>query len=559
MSFRCALYARYSSDLQRPTSIEDQLRICREYANSRGFEVLLDHIYTDEALCGVGADRPGLCRLLAAALSSPRPFDVILVDDSSRLSRNTANALSMFEKLSFAGVRLIAISQGIDSQHEQAQVLVTVHGMVDSLYVQELAKKTHRGMDGSMLRGRHTGGRIFGYDNVPLPDNQGVVLAINEAEAATIRRIFQMSADGISLKKIARSLNQEHIPTPRPKAKNGWATWCHSAVREMLYRELYIGKVIWNRSKFIRTPGTNKRVRRMRPQSEWRISQREELRIVDQVLWEQVNSRLQAFKDLFHARTRPGLLPRSETSKFLFSGLLKCGQCGGNLAIVAGGGKDQYRKYGCSQHWYRGACSNNLLERQVWLERRLLADLQSEILKPEAIEYTIAQFGEQLKATLGKLSGELAEMRERKRKIESELHRLTQTAAMTGPSAFLVQAINEREQELRQITDRLLSTGPESVDARLGEIRLFVNKQLSDIRQLLSKQEAVDPATVRTELRKHVSEIRMSPHPGNKRSHYVAEGSWDLVGKETGPHHEAAPLSIRMVAGGGFEPPTFGL
>jgi site-specific DNA recombinase len=167
------------------------------------------------------------------------------------------------------------------------------------------------------------------------------------------------------------------------------------------------------------------------------VSQREELRIVDQVLWEQVNSRLQAFKDLFHTRTRPGLLPRSETSKFLFSGLLKCGQCGGNLAIVAGGGKDQYRKYGCSQHWYRGACSNNLLERQVWLERRLLADLQSEILKPEAIEYTIAQFGEQLKATLGKLSGELAEMRERKRKIESELHRLTQTAAMTGPSAFL--------------------------------------------------------------------------------------------------------------------------
>src|ERR1700730_622544 len=198
--------------------------------------------------------------------------------------------------------------------------------------------------------------------------------------------------------------------------------------------------------------------------------------------------------------------------------------CAGEIqAFRFAGGKDQYRKYGCSQHWYRGACSNNLLERQVWLERRLLADLQSEILKPEAIEYTIAQFGEQLKATLGKLSGELAEMRERKRKIESELHRLTQTAAMTGPSAFLVQAINEREQEqeLRQITDRLLSTGPESVDARLGEIRLFVNKQLSDIRRLLSKHEAVDPATVRTELRKHVSEIRMNPQPGNKRSHYV--------------------------------------
>jgi site-specific DNA recombinase len=386
----------------------------------------------DEALCGVGAERPGLCRLLAAALSSPRPFDVILVDDSSRLSRNTANALGMFEKLSFAGVRLIAINQGIDSQHEQAQVLVTVHGMVDSLYVQELAKKAHRGMDGSMLRGRHTGGRIFGYDNISLGDDQGVVLAINESEAAIVRRIFQMSADGVSLKKIARILNQEHLPTPRPKAKNGWATWCHSAIREMLYRELYIGNVIWNRSTFIRVPGTNRRVRRMRPQSEWRTAHREELRIVDQALWERVNTRLQAFKDSYHAKTHPGLLPRADTTRFLFSGLLKCGQCGGNLAIVAGGGKKQYHKYGSSQHWYRGACSNNLLERQIWLEKTLLADLQAEILKPEALEYTITQFGEQLKATLGKLSGELAQMRERKKTIESELRRLTETAALHG-------------------------------------------------------------------------------------------------------------------------------
>ncbi len=559
MSFLCAIYARYSSDLQRPTSIEDQIRICREYANSRGFEILNEHIYTDEALCGVGGERPGLCRLLAAALSFPRPFDIILIDDSSRLSRNTANTLGMFEKLNFAGVRLIAISQGIDSNHEQAQVLVTVHGMVDSLYVQELAKKTHRGLDGSLLRGRHTGGRIFGYDNVALPENQGVVLAINQTEAAVVRRIFQMSAKGVSLKKIATALNEEHLPTPRPQARNGWATWCHTAIREMLYRELYAGTIIWNRSKFVRVPGTNRRVRRMRPQSEWRIVQREDLRIIDQDLWEQVKRRLNAFKELYHSRLQPGLLPRSETTKFLFSGLLKCGRCGGNLAIVAGGRKDQYRKYGCSQHWYRGACSNNLLERQEWLEKRLLADLQAEVLRPEAVDYTIAQFGEQLKVALGKLSGELSDMRDRKQKVEVELRRLTETAAQTGPSAFLVQAINQREQELRQITDKLLASGPESVDARLGEIRLFVANRLRDIRQLLSNTEFADPTEIRAELRKHVSEIRLTPHEGHPRGHYVAEGRWDLLGRDEGPAHNSAPVSIRMVAGGGFEPPTFGL
>jgi hypothetical protein len=317
----------------------------------------------------------------------------------------------------------------------------------------------------------------------------------------------------------------------------------------MLYRELYAGTVIWNRSKFVRVPGTNRRVRRARPHSEWRIVQREDLRIVDQDLWEQVNRRLRTFKELYHSRLQPGLLPRSETTKFLFSGLLKCGRCGGNLAIVAGGRKQQYRKYGCSQHWYRGACSNGLLERQEWLEKRLLADLQEEVLKPEAVEYTITQFGEQLKAALAKLSGELAHMRERKQKVEIELRRLTETAAQTGPSAFLVQAINQREQELRQLTDKLLANGPESVDARLGEIRAFVNNRLTDIRKLMSNTEFADPTAVRNELRKHVSEIRLTPQDGKARGHYVAEGAWNLIGKEEGPAHNTAPVSIRMVAG----------
>src|ERR1700679_3502179 len=90
---RCAAYARYSSDLQSPLSIDDQLRIGREYAKTRGFDFREEHVYIDEALGGRGADRPGLGRLLNAALSPSRPFDVILLDDSSRLARNTKDAL----------------------------------------------------------------------------------------------------------------------------------------------------------------------------------------------------------------------------------------------------------------------------------------------------------------------------------------------------------------------------------------------------------------------------------------------------------------------------------
>jgi site-specific DNA recombinase len=148
MILRCAAYARYSSDLQSPLSIDDQLRICREYAKSRGFVFLEEHVYVDEAVSGVGADRPGLGRLLNAALSAARSFDVILLDDSSRMARNTKDALTLFERLNFAGIRLIAVSQGIDSDNEQAHVLVTVHGMVDSLYVRNLPRKRIVGWKG---------------------------------------------------------------------------------------------------------------------------------------------------------------------------------------------------------------------------------------------------------------------------------------------------------------------------------------------------------------------------------------------------------------------------
>jgi DNA invertase Pin-like site-specific DNA recombinase len=95
-------------------------------ANTRSFAGLVfleEHVYVDEAVSGVGADRPGLGRLLNAALSAARPFDVILLDDSGRLARNTKDALTFFERLNFAGIRLIAVSQGIDSDNEQAHVL----------------------------------------------------------------------------------------------------------------------------------------------------------------------------------------------------------------------------------------------------------------------------------------------------------------------------------------------------------------------------------------------------------------------------------------------------
>ena len=181
MKFRCAAYARYSSDRQSPASIDDQLRKCREYAERQGWDLLEPHVYRDEALSGAGADRPGLTRMLEAASRSERPFDILLIDDTSRLSRTLSDAVRIVETLTFRGFRVVSVSQGIDSQNDQADVLMTVHGLVDSLYIKELGKKTHRGLEGRALQGLHTGGRCFGYDN--LREGESVRLQINRSEA----------------------------------------------------------------------------------------------------------------------------------------------------------------------------------------------------------------------------------------------------------------------------------------------------------------------------------------------------------------------------------------
>lgn len=166
-----------------------------------------------------GADRDGLKHLIAAAKSLPRPFDVILVDDTSRLSRNVGDASRIREQLGFVGVRIIAVSQGIDSQDEQSEVLFDVHALVDTLYIKELGKKTHRGLEGLALRGYHTGGNCYGYCNVRVEG--GVKLEVNESEAMIVRRIFEMAAAGSSLKKIAKTLNLERIFASAPEGQEG--------------------------------------------------------------------------------------------------------------------------------------------------------------------------------------------------------------------------------------------------------------------------------------------------------------------------------------------------
>ena len=117
--------------------------------------------------------RPGLQALMAAAAQQPRPFDMLLVDDSSRVARDIPDTIRVLQTLKFFGVRVVYISQHIDSASEQAETLVAVHGMVDSLYLREAATSIKRGLAGQHARGFATGAITFGYRTVSVPDPSG--------------------------------------------------------------------------------------------------------------------------------------------------------------------------------------------------------------------------------------------------------------------------------------------------------------------------------------------------------------------------------------------------
>lgn len=127
MPLRCATYARYSSDRQSPASIDDQLRMCREHAQKQGWHMLEEHIYFERELSGAGADRPGWMKLQGIIRRRPCPFDVLLVDDTSRLCRNLGDNAKFTEEMAYLGIRVVAVSQGIDTQNKQAKVLMTFH------------------------------------------------------------------------------------------------------------------------------------------------------------------------------------------------------------------------------------------------------------------------------------------------------------------------------------------------------------------------------------------------------------------------------------------------
>ena len=361
---RTAAYARYSSDSQREASLDDQLRNCRVYAARQGWPAPVE--FTDAAVSGARSDRPGYVRLLGAAGN----FDVILIDDLSRLSRDSIESARTVKRLTFAGVRLIGVSDGVDTGRKSHKADVGLRGLMSELYIDDLAEKTHRGLTGRALQGASAGGLPFGYRVAGVGQR-----VIDETQAAVVLRIYTDYADGKSPRTIAAALNAESVRPPRG------STWAASAIHGdtrrgigILANSIYIGRQIWNRSRWVKHPESGRRVRQERPPAEWVTTDHPELAIVTRVLWDAVQARLTGKSIAVPARVgRP--------ARHLLSGLLRCGECGGPMVVI------DAHSYGCSISKERGTCSSRIRLRRTTAEAALLAGIRAQLLTEEAFEH----------------------------------------------------------------------------------------------------------------------------------------------------------------------------
>jgi DNA invertase Pin-like site-specific DNA recombinase len=384
---KVALYARYSSDQQRDASIEDQFGVCRAHAAANAWQIA--DSYCDRAISGASLLRPGIQALLGDAQRGQ--FNIVIAEAMDRLSRDQEDVAGIYKRLKFAGVKIITLAEG-----EISELHVGLKGTMNALFLKDLADKTRRGLRGRVEKGKSGGGLCYGYrairkisaDGEPIRGDREIVAA----EADIVRRIFTEFASGRSPKHLVFELNRLGVPGPMGK---GWTpSTIHGSAKRgngILNNELYVGKLVWNRQRFLKDPSTGKRIARLNPREEWIVSEVPELRIIEDELWDAVKAKqTTSAKSLEQPVASKGESLKSlNRQTHIFSGLLVCGSCMGSYTIR---GRD---RYACANHYARGTCGNKLGIARQSIEERVLSGLKHRLVSADAVAEAVRAFHEE--------------------------------------------------------------------------------------------------------------------------------------------------------------------
>ena len=525
---RAVIYARYSSDNQRDASIEDQVRTCKARIEKEGW--VLVATYSDHAVSGSNRLRPGYQKLLEDARGGA--FDVVIAEALDRLSRDQEDTAALFKHLAFASVKLVTLSEG-----EITELHVGLKGTMNALFLKDLAQKVRRGLEGRVREGRSGGGLCYGYDVVREHDAHGDLVRgsrrINGAEATIVRRVFTEFAAGRSPRTIALQLNAKGVAGPHGE------TWGPSTIygnwrrgTGLLNNELYVGRLVWNRQRFVKDPSTGKRQARLNPRDEWVIQEVPELRIVDDALWDAVKARQ---KHIRHDLTHDGAGVRSERARrpaYLLSNLIKCGVCDGGFSKVS------THHYGCSNARNRGTCPNLLTIRRDVIEASVLSGLKTHLMDPDLVKEFVAEYHRELNRLNAGLEHAHALKKDELVRIERQIRALVDAikdGIRTPTMREELLALEARKVELAAALEHAPAPAPR-LHPKLAEI---YRHKVANLQEELSRPEL--RAEAAEAIRSLVEEIRLVPENGRLE----IELAGDLAGILALASGSKKPVSVR--------------
>ncbi|MDZ5454446.1 recombinase family protein [Labrys sp. ZIDIC5] len=546
---RACIYARYSSELQREASIEDQLRICRRLIADRGWKEAAVH--ADQGMSGSSHLRPGYQAMMQDARAGR--FDILVAESLDRLSRDQEHIAALFKQLRFLGIPILTVAEG-----EISELHIGLKGTMSALYLKDLAQKTHRGLEGRVRNGKSAGGISYGYRAVryALPDGSVTTgeRVIDEEQAEIVRRIFRDYASGLSPRAIAAALNRDHVPGPAATA------WGASTIQGnwrrgtgILNNELYIGRLVWNRQRFVKDPDTGKRQARLNPPEEWVVQPVPELELISPDLWQAVRERQGATRYQMKSATGEQRPERARRIRYLFSGLLACGCCGGAYTLTGA------NYYGCAGARNKGTCDNRRMIKREVLEVRVLEGLKQKLLHPDLIAAFVEEYRREYNASR---QTETA----RRQALESELGRTRRAIeqiveaiadGMYHPSMKEKMATLE---SCKQAAEAELAAIPEETPLRLHpNLAAVYRRKVEQLAEALNADE-LSRLEATESLRGLITAIRIIPLDGEEMAIELAAimALGDASAKKPRAVSDGA-YSRTLVAGAGFEPAAFRL
>ena len=466
-----AIYARKSTDqniADEEKSVTRQVEHAKVYAARKGWTVAEEHVYADDGISGAEfVKRPGFLRLMNSLKPRP-PFQVLIMSEESRLGREQIETAYALKQITGAGVRVFFYLEDRERTLETAmdKVMLSLTNFAAEMEREKARQRTRDAMQRKASRGHVAGGIVYGYRNreITRPGTDGrpirdhVVREIHPEQAAVIRRIFTLAAEGCGFSKIAKRLNAEAVPCPR--GRRGWAT---SGVREMLFRDLCRGRVVYGKTRWVDKGGTKVKVDA--PESDWLVREDAALRIIPEDLWRAAHARLDRTREVYQKSGRgalwgrPAAIAGGHGNLYLLSGLLLCAECGWCLHAThrtSQRGEDR-RYYVCTAHRTRGntVCGNAWSAPMEGLHESVIASVQRDILAPDLVHDVVkralqlrAQRGPAAADRRGALQNELG-------RLEAELRRYADAIGAGERMPALLEAMRPRERRRQEIHEQL--------------------------------------------------------------------------------------------------------